>query len=406
MKIYSVNLKNIGPFREQSLSFRDTNGRIYPVVIFTGVNGTGKSVLIDAIRTAFKGVHGIERDVVKDKSDFLIELELEVEGHYAKVISDSLGFNGNPSGENPYSQFFTLSMDQNNKANWVIDYWSPDIPVEKFKIDSITSIEKEKALVGSLDKIHPNVDLTKFICSIDYISGSKKEEEASSAKFVYKLIKEVFDDCVEKGSFQYVERETLTPIVRTHGMNVSLEKLSSGNILLVKHLVGLISRMYGICRMNEMKISEMAKLEGILFIDEIENHLHPQYQKSILGIIRKHFPNLQIILTTHSPFVVSSVNDAKIYVCVDRSDHSEIIDATADYSAYAVDDVLGTKVFDIDPFSKEISDMLEKRKKAIKLGNVKAKDKIEKALIKLNESYFGYYDLKEQISFYEKNETH
>ena len=155
-----------------------------------------------------------------------------------------------------------------------------------------------------------------------------------------------------------------------------------------------------------MKIEEMPNISGILLIDEIENHLHPKWQKNIIGIIRKHFPNLQIVLTTHSPFVVSSVSDAKIYVCIDKTDHSEIEDATADYSNEPVDDVLGTKVFDVDPFSKKVSEKLEERKKAILSGDKETKERVEKELIALNEGYFGYYNLKGQIAYYDKNETH
>lgn len=407
MIFHNLKLKNIGPFRDTSLTFEKEQGGVYPVVIITGENGTGKSIILDAIRTALRGLYGIERDIIADKSDFLIDLEVE-DGQSAKnhIIADKLANNGKPDGINIYRDYFTRELSNDRKVNWVIDYWSPDLNADTFDITNISSINIKQAIIDSLNKTTANVNLTRFISSIDYLKGSGKKEESHRGEVIFKKIKEIFDDCVSKNSFSHVERESITPMIKTHGKEVSLEKLSSGNILLVKHLIGLMSRMYGICRINEMSIEEMFKIEGVLLIDEVENHLHPKWQKSVIGIIRKHFPNLQIILTTHSPFVVSSVDDAKIYACIDKVDHSEIVDETADYSNYPVDDVLGTGVFDVDPFSKKISEKLAERMRAIKSGDKANKERIEKELISLNEGYFGYYNLKDQIAFYDKNETH
>lgn len=406
MRMSYIKLKNIGPFLKETLSFEREDGTAYPVVIFTGENGTGKSIVIDAVRTAFKGFYGIERDIVSDNADFLIELGI-VENLTRKTVKvDKIGLTGKPSGTDQYRDLFNKEMKDENKVPWVVDYWCSDLPSDTFKIDKISSIDIKNALNGSLNKTTPNINLTNFISSIDYIKDSQKKEEAHRARYIFKLIKDIFDDCVANGAFQYIERETITPIIKAHSKEVSIEKLSSGNIILVKHLIGLMSRMYGICRMNNMKIEEMPLISGVLLIDEIENHLHPKWQKSIVGIIRKHFPNLQIVLTTHSPFVVSSVSDAKIFVCVDKTDHSEIEDATADYSSAPVDDVLGTNVFDVDPFSKKISEKLNERKKAISSGDKETREKIEKELIALNEDYFGYYDLDGKLSYYDENETH
>lgn len=406
MRLSYLKLKNIGPFKEQTVSFEKDDGTICPVVIITGENGTGKSIVIDSIRTVFRGLFGIERDIVADTGDFLIELGLiDNQTKYVETAS-KIAHTGKPSGTDRYRDYFNKAMTDDDKVSWVIDYWCSDLPSDTFNINNVSSINIHDALIGSLNKTSPNVNLTKFISSIDYVKGSDKREEAVRGEYIYNLIVKIVNDCVGEGAFSHIERESITPMIKTHGQEVSLEKLSSGNILLVKHLVGLLSRMYGICRMNGMDIKELNKIEGVLLIDEIENHLHPKWQKNIVGIIRKHFPNLQIILTTHSPFVVSSVNDAKIYVCIGKTDHCEIEDATADYSNYPVDDVLGTTVFDVDPFSKKISEKLDERKRAIRDGDKTTKEKVERELIELNEGYFGYYDLKGQISYYEKDETH
>ncbi len=51
----------------------------------------------------------------------------------------------------------------------------------------------------------------------------------------------------------------------------------------------------------------------ILFLDEIEVHLHPAWQRKVLPVVQKLFKNSQIFVSTHSPFVVNSVDDAWVY---------------------------------------------------------------------------------------------
>ncbi len=54
-------------------------------------------------------------------------------------------------------------------------------------------------------------------------------------------------------------------------------------------------------------------LEGIVLIDEIETHLHVELQKQIVPILTELFPNIQFIMTTHSPFILSSAENTVIY---------------------------------------------------------------------------------------------
>ena len=50
-----------------------------------------------------------------------------------------------------------------------------------------------------------------------------------------------------------------------------------------------------------------------MLIDEIETHLHLEMQKNIMSLLTTVFPNIQFIVTTHSPFILNSLNDTVIY---------------------------------------------------------------------------------------------
>ena len=60
------------------------------------------------------------------------------------------------------------------------------------------------------------------------------------------------------------------------------------------------------------EISEY-NVEGIVLIDEIETHLHIALQKKIMPFLTKFFPRLQFIITTHSPYILNSISNAKVY---------------------------------------------------------------------------------------------
>lgn len=54
-------------------------------------------------------------------------------------------------------------------------------------------------------------------------------------------------------------------------------------------------------------------MDGIVLIDEIETHLHIELQRTILRFLTTLFPNIQFIITTHSPFVLNSLDNVAIY---------------------------------------------------------------------------------------------
>lgn len=54
-------------------------------------------------------------------------------------------------------------------------------------------------------------------------------------------------------------------------------------------------------------------IPGIVLIDEIETHLHLELQKRILELLTTIFPNIQFIVSTHSPFILNSLENVTIY---------------------------------------------------------------------------------------------
>jgi hypothetical protein len=99
--------------------------------------------------------------------------------------------------------------------------------------------------------------------------------------------------------------------IAVHGVPVSLADLSDGYaslLALAGHLLYHASIAMGDWQRDPTDIS------GIIFIDEIDLHLHPSWQRFVLADLQRLLPNVQIIATTHSPFVVGSAGSSSTVV--------------------------------------------------------------------------------------------
>jgi hypothetical protein len=92
-------------------------------------------------------------------------------------------------------------------------------------------------------------------------------------------------------------------ILRKGGTQLAFSQLSGGEQGLLV-LVGDIARRLAITHPN---LADPLQGRGIVLIDEVELHLHPQWQRTLIPDLERTFPNLQFIVTTHSPQVLSLV---------------------------------------------------------------------------------------------------
>lgn len=89
---------------------------------------------------------------------------------------------------------------------------------------------------------------------------------------------------------------------------------------------------------------------AILLIDEIENHLHPTWQRRVIPALLEHFPGLQIFATTHSPFVVAGLKAGQVHVL--KRDENGVVTASTneqDVVGWTMDEVLRTLMGVEDP---------------------------------------------------------
>jgi len=373
MRLLDLELKNIGPFIEGNINFISEEDDIQkpPVTIITGENGTGKTIIIDAIRgLLFANTHHLERNIIRNDSDFSVSLKF-VADNKTELLSSSESADKNQFQLNSYrlSKRFLANQKPDATWNWVVDYWTSGLSTDSFEVRNLVAPVPENIYTNSLDGIQKNVEVAQLICFFDYLKTSDNGVERELGVRLFDILKKIIKISLIDGEFKYVARTTLKPIVSQTGQEVSLEKLSSGNLCLIQRMVSLLGKMYSIHVLNKCPIEDLCKAQGLLLIDEAENHLHPKWQKTLIQSVQEIFPNLQIIVTTHSPFIVSSVEDAKIFVCSSKGDHAEITDETDIYSNKSVEEILLSPLFGVThPFSQKITELLQKRKNANHTG--------------------------------------
>lgn len=101
-----------------------------------------------------------------------------------------------------------------------------------------------------------------------------------------------------------VRRSPLRMEVTKGNTTLNVEQLSDGEKNLIA-MVGDLARRLSIANRGSI---DALNGNGIVLIDEIELHLHPAWQSNVLMSLMKTFPNVQFIITTHSPLVLSSLN--------------------------------------------------------------------------------------------------
>ena len=89
---------------------------------------------------------------------------------------------------------------------------------------------------------------------------------------------------------------------------------------------------------------------AILLIDEIENHLHPTWQRRVIPALLEHFPKLQIFATTHSPFVVAGLKAGQVHL-LKRDENGRVTATTNDKDiiGWTMDEILRTMMGVDDP---------------------------------------------------------
>lgn len=291
-------------------------------LILTGKNGSGKTSLLDSMATFLNSVtksrslvanlgllkaynttltHAIQENDsvrVRELKDNISRCESEID---ALTVGVMLQMN---------CPLDYLSLDF-KEGNFIVAYYRAD---RIFKAQVPKHVEKVELKKDYAIDEEPRNDFIKYLLDLKMTQAlavaNGKAEKADRINRWFNslddLLRKIFEDNSVKLDFD--EDTFKFQIIMDGREPFGFNTLSSGYAAVLDIVVDLIIRM----EKQTDKVFDFS-IPGIVLIDEIETHLHLELQKKILGLLTTIFPNIQFIVSTHSPFIINSLENATIY---------------------------------------------------------------------------------------------
>jgi len=305
-----------------------------PHLLITGKNGSGKTVLLNAISDFF--------DIIKKDTslNFLkYKSNLEYWVNYLKSVSaqeEKIRAQKEIDDYKKYiSQLYGRVEIESDALMEMVDKYSKGLFVIAFyQADRKVKMAEPKNPTKPVYNKKGDVKETATSQFLNFLSDLKIQEalarnekqtkDADEIKAWFEdfegLLRQIYQD--ENLNLEFNYRDYSFRIC-TEGKKFKFTEVSDGFAAVLDIVADLILKMQ-----DDNSLTRSYQKEGIVLIDEIETHLHLVLQKVIMPLLAKVFPNIQFIVTTHSPFVLSSMPNAVAY----DLEHQEVLDNLTEYS--------------------------------------------------------------------------
>lgn len=371
--IKSINIKRLLKFTNLNIQVATDDNLRH--LIITGANGSGKTSLLKAILSSWNAM-------ADDKQMLFVDIEKSIEETKNRIkrweeqkddklltqATNNLKFQQTLFNK-VYGQVvlegldYTKLWDDVRLGNFILAYYS-DSRLPNFV--EIKNPEKP-------DLSYKNIDDTKVDQFLRFMADLKIQQALAKNEgltpdanqiedwFVTfeDILKQIFNDPTLQLKFNYKDYSFL---ICNNGKEFKFTQLSAGYAAALDIVVDLMLKMQ---QVNTLR--RVYDMPGIVLIDEIETHLHLQLQKQILPILTSVFPQIQFIVTSHSPFVLNSLKNVTVF----DLEHQEAIEDLTEYSYEA----LTEGYFGVHTESSYIGQKLEKLKDLLSKGTLQSDEK-------------------------------
>jgi predicted ATP-binding protein involved in virulence len=346
-------------------------------LILTGPNGSGKTSVLCFIKDYLEGIHSKElfqTESWKINIDNLENQQRQLESSLAGALSEEerTGLQNklvNTSSsiqhfKNMLAGFDSLTLkisgmamlaDSHAKGEYLLGYFEarrtaqiqPVTGAQKLDLPKNNPIETSQNAIGSrfLQFLVNQENRAALLLRKGDMEGVKAIQnwmDKITAKF-----RDIFQNEQLKLEYDIDNFDFLVSIPGREPFRLINNQLSDGFSSIIQIVAELLLRM-------EAVTPGRYEVPGIVLIDGIETHLHIRLQKIILPFLVTFFPHIQFIVTTHSPFILTSLNDAIVF-------DLESLDRRENMAPMAVSTVI-EDYFDLDQYSDEIKNMIARYK--------------------------------------------
>lgn len=225
------------------------------------------------------------------------------------------------------------------------------------------------------------------------LEAMKLEKEYEYITKCLKIFSESISDISANKEFEISKvrirsrlREDYIELEFANGKNILFNNLPAGYRRLLSIVLDIAYRSYILNKRDSGHLSllfQADKVNGIVVVDEIDLHLHPTLEQEVLQRFQKTFPNIQFIVSTHSPLVISNLQTKegknKVYQLIEDQNKPKLIPDIygLDYN-YSLSDVMGTP-----PRNSEIQYISDSILRLLRRGKIEKVKTLEAELVKL-----------------------
>ncbi|PWK11234.1 AAA family ATPase [Tumebacillus permanentifrigoris] len=380
MKLARLELENYRGFPRLQLQLDGQSA------IIIGMNGAGKSTVLDAIATAMAPLlKSITQDDVLQRN--FSDLDIRHDRAMGKVSISTI-YEGNQYdwglsrkqsqknttivGEDPLTNlaakiedlidhnFFSGHLREDGQV--YLGEYTDSIPITVYYPVHRAVLEIPVSLTDKSYTSYQNIALDDALSVgvnfIEFFRWFRYQEDIENENKIQKdrlfvhphlqAVREAIEAFLPGFKNLRISRvPTQRMLIDKNGKTLTVNQLSDGEKILLA-LIGDLARRLALANPGLAKPLEG---EGLVLIDEVELHLHPAWQREVINGFQKTFPNVQFIFTTHSPQVVSEVRDLKMYVLSYDSEgnHLEEHDPVFGQDVnFVLEDVMGASSRNVD----------------------------------------------------------
>lgn len=292
--IDSFSVKNF--FSIESIEFKEIKGA--KEVYLLGENGDGKSLVLMALHLAFNG-----REIDKNTN-------FEFTGKIKEIIksNSSARLNARDTDGTRYGgekivhlkNFYAFGVHRGRYSS------------DKYEKYGFMSLYDADLQLYSPERLLNQTFLLEMEKRLD--SQNMIGEEKDLPNWIpLKTIQNLFQELLESNVVIDVSAKGVK--FKEKGFELSFSQLSEG----YKNIMVWVSDLIYRFQQSQPKISRLEDFKGVVLLDEIELHLHPIWQRRIIGQLRKFFPNIQFVFTTHSPTIIQGASEEAVIYRIYRN---------------------------------------------------------------------------------------
>ena len=390
-------LRNIGCFEELDLSFPAPTEAGAPCTVFIGDNGTGKTTLLRALAISAGTIMPdnpgfsqpyIPATLVRKGSDVgYIRCEYAPDPRMAD--GDDL------PGPNDYLIIEHAATDRGGEGRLP---WGPGVPfrhserrnsgrgnrwlgviargeTQSFPVvfgigarraiarrqvkgpnrpeDRLVQVSREAIDTLIFPHHEQQADLKQDLVNWDYLAA---KGDASAGRILQVLTEQL--ESLLPGIRLASVGVDFEPTFETPDGKVTVEQLSDGQQSVLAICFDVIKRLWA----ANPDVEDPLQGRGILLLDEVDAHLHPQWQRTIIPGLRRFVPNVQILAATHSPLVAQSTGPGELVVLRRKNGTVEATVNPRDLAGWRVTGILAEDdLFALpSPYARAVEELRER----------------------------------------------